>query len=477
MYSPDLNYKKYRLRKLNEVCSIIHALAYSFIGLQTIYLATYFNPIYWNTACLIVNSGSLENENNDSTSYTKIAKALGQIKEAGIQVSLADINKSSFGFLPDVENNQILFGLKGMLGVGDDLVQKIIENRPYLSPKDFLYKIKPNRSAMVSLIKGGAFDHMMDRKDCMVWYLWETCDKKKRITLQNMPGLMKYQLVPEDTEDRIMARRIYEFNRYLKAITIPANKLKPYYILDERGINFLSSIQKEELICQNGNTFCILKTEWDKIYQKWMDTFRYWMANNQEHILETLNSLIFLDDWNKYAKGNYSSWEMEVLCFYYHQHELANINNKKYGFANFDELPEEPVIDRSFWKGNKEIHLYKLTKIAGTCIAKNKIKSSISLLTTNGVVEVKFNKEVFSMFDRQISARGVDGIKHIVERSWFNRGNMLVIQGMRREDTFVAKKYASSGGHLIYHIDEIVNDEIKIRATRAQGDEEEDEEI
>src|SRR5699024_4558323 len=44
--------------------SVIHALAYSFIGFQTIYIATRWNPIYWNTACLIVNSGSLEEEEN-----------------------------------------------------------------------------------------------------------------------------------------------------------------------------------------------------------------------------------------------------------------------------------------------------------------------------------------------------------------------------------------------------------------------------
>ena len=48
--------------------SIIHALAYSFIGIQTLYLATNFNPIFWNTAYLIVNSGSLEDEDNESTS-------------------------------------------------------------------------------------------------------------------------------------------------------------------------------------------------------------------------------------------------------------------------------------------------------------------------------------------------------------------------------------------------------------------------
>ena len=49
--------------------SIIHALAYSFIGFQTLYIANNWNPIYWNTACLIVNSGSLEVD--DSTVETR----------------------------------------------------------------------------------------------------------------------------------------------------------------------------------------------------------------------------------------------------------------------------------------------------------------------------------------------------------------------------------------------------------------------
>ena len=460
--------------------SIIHALAYSFIGIQTLYLATNFDPIFWNTAYLIVNSGSLEDEDNESdkqesTSYTKLAKAIGQIQAAGIKISLADINKSFFGFLPDPENNQILFGLKGMLNVGDDLVQEIIMNRPYSSPRDFLNKVKINKQGMISLIKGGAFDHMMPRKECMAWYIWETCDKKKRITLQNMGGLMKYGLLPEDNEDRVMARRIYEFNRYLKAITVPANKLKPYYVLDERAMNFLVDIGREDIVCQNGNIFCILKTDWDKIYQKWMDIFRVWISDNQEHILDSLNKCIFLEDWNKYAKGNLSSWEMEALCFYYHEHELAHVNMNRYGFVNFFDLPEQPIVEKTFWKGNKQINMYKLYKICGTCIAKNKIKSTVSLLTIDGVVDVKFRKEYFALFDKQISARGEDGNKHIIEKSWFNRGSMIIVQGIRMEDMFVSKKYASSGGHQLYKIDEVIDDEIVIRTTRAQGDEEDSE--
>ena len=39
-----------------------------------------------------------------------------------------------------------------------------------------------------------------------------------------------------------------------------------------------------------------------------------------------------------------SSWEMEALCFYYHEHELKNINRARYGISNFFDLPEEPML-------------------------------------------------------------------------------------------------------------------------------------
>ena len=475
-----------------------HSLPYSFVGIQAIYLATHFNAIYWNTACLIVNSGALEDNSEEeivdiydpegqdlsegvtfkdlpdgsskvrktaSTNYGKIAKAIGDIRAAGINVSLVDINKSTFGFAPDVENNTILFGLKGLLNVGDDVVADIIANRPYLSPRDFLNKVKPGKQAMISLIKGGAFDKMMDRKMCMAWYIWETCDKKSRLTLQNMNALIKYNLLPEENEEQIMARRIYEFNRYLKSV---CKDTATFYKLDERAINFLIEIECDYLITDN---FKLDQKKWDKkVYQPWMDVFRNWISETKDIVLNKLNDCIFFEDWQKYAKGNISAWEMEVLCFYYHEHELIGVNNNKYGFVDFFSLPEDPVIEKTFTKDGKDIHIFKLHKICGTCIAKNKTKSTVTILTTTGVVEVKFRKEYFTLFDKQISIKQPDGTKKIVEKSWFNRGNMIVVMGIRSGDNFIAKKYASSNSHQLYKINEIKpNGELILQDSRYQG--------
>lgn len=456
--------------QLGYAFSLNHSLPYSFVGIQSIYLATTFNPIYWNTACLIVNSGATDEDAGGSTDYGKIAKAIGDIQNAGIKVSLVDINKSGYGFEPDVENNQILFGMKGLLNVGDDVIMQIIENRPYVSPKDFFNKVHPSKQAMISLIKSGAFDTMEDRKFVMAWYIWETCDKKKRITLQNMNGLINYGLLPEDTEERITARRVYEFNRYLKAVC--DKKFEPgYYLLDERCISFLNEIDCEDLMETNNISWLLNIKKWEKVYSKWMDIFRAWIAENKEQILKDLNTKIFQEDWKKYAAGTISAWEMEVMCFYYHEHELAHLNKNKYGFSNFYDLPTDPVVDKTFKKGLATINIFKLYKICGTCIAKDKAKSTVTLLTTDGVVTVKFRKEYFSMFDKQISSRGEDGVRHVVEKSWFNRGNMIVVTGIRSGDNFISKKYASTGGHQLYKIKEITPDgDIILQDKRYQGE-------
>lgn len=495
--------------QLGYAFSLNHSLPYSFVGIQSIYFVINFNPIYWNTACLIVNSGSLEDNSEEeivdiyapeaqdlaegvkfidlpdksakirrtaATDYGKIAKAIGDIQAAGIKVSLADINKSKFGFAPDVENNRILFGLKGMLNVGDDVVAAIIANRPYNSPKDFLNKVKPGKQAMISLIKGGAFDSMEDRKFTMAWYIWETCDKKSRITLQNMGGLIRHNLLPEKTPEQIMARRVYEFNRYLKAIT-KADKYAyaGMYSLDERAIAFLHEIECDDIMETDNLSWYVKTKAWDNIYQKHMDVFRKWIASDKEAILDALNTEIFMQDWEKYAKGTISAWEMEVLCFYYHEHELEHINNDRYGFVDFYSLPEDPVIEKTFTKGGKDIHIFKLNRICGTCIAKNKTKSTVTILTTTGVVNVKFRKEYFTMFDKQISERQADGTKKIMEKSWFNRGNMIVVTGIRSGDDFVSKKYASTGGHQLYKIDAVLpNGELILKDSRYQGGIEED---
>ena len=447
--------------------SIIHALAYSFIGFQTLYVATRWNPIFWNTACLIVNSASLEEEDEElidedakekSSDYTKIAKAIGDITSHGIRVSLVDINKSNYSFEPDIENNEILFGMKALNGVGGPIIDQIIAGRPYVSFTDFLHRCPLNKTAMIALIKGGAFDrleidwakelHMEPRIVIMAYYLSLVSEPKTKLTLQNFNGLVQRDLIPSDLN---FQKRVFTFNKYLKANC----KTGQYYVFDEPCSEFYCKyFDMEDLEVINGYT-CIKQTVWDKTYQNEMDVAREWLKEHQEEMLKALNFLLFKDAWDKYAVGSLSAWEMEALCFYYNEHELANVNKTKYGIVNFFDLPEVPEVDYYFKRNGKDIPIFKTYKIVGTVISKNETRSSISLLTTEGVVNVKFTKEYFAMFARQISEKQADGTKKVMEKGWFQRGTKVMCTGFRRDDMFVTKTYKHTPTHQLYKITEV----------------------
>ena len=87
-------------------------------------------------------------------------------------------------------------------------------------------------------------------------------------------------------------------------------------------------------------------------------------------------------------------------------------------------------------------------------------------MTTTGVVSVKFSRDYYAMFKKQISQVQPDGTKKILERGWFQRGNILMITGFRRDDQFVAKSYKSTEGHQLYKIDGIDGDSMIIRHER-----------
>ena len=463
--------------------SIIHALAYSFIGFQTAYIATKWNPIYWDTACLVVNSGSLEDEDDNeydedgnpvkkkevATDYGKVAKALGEIINAGIHVSLIDINKSDYGFKPDVENNQILFGMKALNGVGAAVVDQIKQNRPYKSLKDFLNRCKLNKTVMISLIKAGAFDEL-EAKDAeeinidsrlwsMIYYLSIISNPKTRLNLQNMATLINYNLIPESLD---FEKKVYFFNKYLKT-----KKWKDSYVMPEQySMNFYSDHFDMENIDIINNCFVIKQKVWDKIYKKIMDSVREWLQFEQQDVLKQLNLKLFQEEWNKYAEGNISYWEMKSLCFYYHDHELKNVDNKFYGIVDFNSLSSSPVVDYFFKRNGKQIPIYKLQKIAGTVIGKNDTRHIVTLLTTTGTVNVKFTRDYYAMFNRQISEVNNEGVKKVKEKGWFTRGNKLLITGYRRDDTFICKHYRNTPGHGLYKIIAIEGKNISITSER-----------
>lgn len=427
--------------------SRIHGLAYSFVGLQTVYLATYFPSVYWNTACLRVDSGLDEDA---SSNYNKIAKAVGTVMNRGINVSLIDINKSQYMFEPDEESDTILYGMKALNGCGGDVIQEIVEHRPYSSWQDFVEKIKPNKTVMISLIKAGAFDQFDERKNIMREYVWSVCEPKKRLTLQNFNALIEANLIPQEIN---FQKRVFVFNKALKANC----KFEDYYSLkSDNYYKFYTKFFDVDLLEPLGNKVGIKQKTWKKLYDEAMKPAKEYLKNHQDELLDKLNNSIFDTIWNKYAQGNYSSWEMDSLGMYYHKHELSGVDNKIYEIESFKNLPISPEVETTFKRKGAEIPIYKLHRIAGTVIAKDDMHSSISVLTVDsGVVTVKMNRDYYAMYNRRISEVQKDGIKKVIEQGWFSKGTLVVLQGIRRGDSFFLKNYKKSAYHQLYKITEI----------------------
>lgn len=483
-----------------------HTLAYSLIALQEMNLAYKYPIIFWNCACLINDAGGneLEEEENieeeievnwenniedfvvdeddddeededeevketkkkkqKKVNYGKIATAIGKMKMSGINVTSPDINDSLYTFSPDVKNNTILYGLSGITGLGDDKIKEIISARPYNSLDECIKKVKLKKPQIINLIKAGAFDKFGDRVELLKTYIANICGAKQRITLQNMQMMINFGMIPEEY---ILQQKVFNFNKYLKKFK-SSNGL--YYNLDENAFRFYSEeFDVDNLLpSDDGYLFSIKQTTWDGIYKKQMDIIRPWIKTNAAELLTILNNHLMKETWDKYCQGNISKWEMDSVSCYFHEHELKNV----YGYDNFFDLPSPPNIERVLTIKGKQIPIFQLSRIIGTVLDRDKNKKNVTLFTPNGVVVVKIFGDAFTYYDRQISERGADDKKHVIEKSIFSRGNKIIVTGIKQEDGFLAKKYKSTPYHLVELITKINNDgSIETRGERLEATE------
>ena len=480
--------------------SRIHGYSYSLIACQAAYLSSYYPSIYWNTAYLRVISG-LEDESvetivpinelekneesfgttykdlpnrsgkikkTSSTNYNKLARGVGEIINHGVDVSLIDINKSGYMFEPDEEHNAIRYGLKALTGVNRDIIEQIITNRPYKDMYDFIDKVKCNKTVMIALIKAGAFDQFDSRENIMKEYLWTTCEPKKRVTMQNFNMLNERGLLPQALN---FQKRVFVFNKALKKNCKISNG---YLSISDNYYEFYSEFFDTDLLQPKENLLCISENEWKKLYDKAMAPAKQYITAHKEELLKQLNNTLFQEEWNKYAAGSLSTWEMASLGFYYHDHELININDNQYGIVEYNTLPEQPIIDYTFKRNGREIPIFKTFRLCGTVIAKDDLKSSISILTKgSGVVTVKMTRDYYARYNAQLSEIGIDGKKHVMEKGWFKRGTLIIVNGYRRQNQFITKSYRKTNSHQLYKITQINNDGTIYMTNRRWGESEE----
>ena len=155
-----------------------HAVAYGLLSYLTAYLKTHY-PVQFMAALLTAKSDRVE----------KISTIINDCNRMGIKVLPPKINESNFAFTPKPERNEILFGLLAVKGLGESVVDNIIQKRPYESFSDFINKIQ-DKGATITLIKAGAFPTNSKMK-LMQRYAKMTYDGRQYKPVSSLPTKAK----------------------------------------------------------------------------------------------------------------------------------------------------------------------------------------------------------------------------------------------------------------------------------------------
>ena len=476
--------------------SILHAVAYTIILIQQLNLVYYYPAIYWNTAVLMVESGAVDRETSEdseieakerTTNYGEIAKAIGKLQAKNINISLPYVNKAEQGFLPNEENNEIIFGFKGIMKINNETAQIIMQNRPFISLKDFHERLvlvkrevtlKTGKTQMrslvaegqtIMLIKAGAFDKIENkpREEILEDYLRLLNPSKQKLNSKDIAKIAEMGIIPSNLKDEM---KFYNFREYLTSMSKKQDEQTKtifwYKIHDEYNEedtdyansffleHFANEMEENKDYKYNEEGYLLValgtsrKGSFDSLYKKKISQLSKWITT--EECINTYTENIFQNIKNEFMQGTVSSWEMESMNYYYHQHELANIDKDKYGVVDFKSLPEDPiVIGFTKYKG-LQYPKFQLDRIVGTVLDRDKNKHSVTILTPDGVVVLKFYSGQFSFYDKTISkdigeADETGKVKKVVlENGWFQRGNLIMVTGFRRGDIFKPKRYKNS---------------------------------
>lgn len=411
-----------------------HLAGYTLILLQEMNLDM-ISKTHWNTSCLCVNSGDINDDVSTGTDYASLAKAIGSM-EKGFVVKPC-INNSDLGFKPDMENKKALFGLSAINGISGILARRIIDLRPFNSFEDFIERCVDTKlvspSKVYNLIKSGAFDCFdEDRVRCMAKFVTHMVPAKEKLTLANIPKLYSFGALPQEYMENyrllLMRKELLAKQNCRETISstiglYACEKIFFKYHIDP--YDFMDCIEYD----QQG-VMCVNNKEFNKIYKSKQAKLEEWIKSKQA--LSLFNYCSRNEVWNKYCQGTVAKWEMDSISFYTGIHEIEEIGaDRFYKTKDFFKLPKQPITALVTTKMGRQYKRFDVDCICGVVVGKNKPKSIVSISTVTGVVDVKMNKDTFTTYDR-----GTEN-----EKSWFERGTKLLIVGYRRGEMFIPKFY------------------------------------
>lgn len=391
-----------------------------------------------------------------------------------------------------------MYGLKPIQGVGTNIAKAIIDNQTYTSMWDFYDKMqkykeaaKENKfgnSAMISLIKAGCFDNLekRDRREIMADYIRFISSPITALKMDNIEDLAKLGLLTDDQkkyELRLYRFRNYVFQKKFFFKQLGKSSNTAYYTLEKKFAYpffekyFLNDMveNKDWEYTDNGKVV-VKRGSLDRVFKKLMADFKDKVLGD-EKMLKAVNEARFNEAWDENASGTISKWEMDSMCMYYHEHELAGVDRELYKIRAFDELPKEPEIAYKYYYRDQEKARFNLVRVCGTVLDKDRNKNTVTLLTPDGVCDLKFYKGQFQFYDKQIAQQNEDGTKTVLEKSWFQRGNKLLITGFRRGENFIPRQYKDSiFKHSVQMIKDINEDgSLQLISDRVEVDDSDDE--
>lgn len=376
----------------------------------------------WQAAVLNVDSGLL---NEGATDFVKISKAIQQHKDLILPPS---INKSRLGFYP--QEDKILYGIKPVTTLNYEDARFIIENRPYQSLQDFHNKCVENgvltERKTINLIKAGMFNEFGDNYKLMIEYI-KNMVKVKSVSKVSTKKLYNY--LPSNLKK--------EADLYLSLTDIKkgANILEYKELYHDFNINIINFFDGENVDHKS------LKKEVDKNTQN----LTTWFKTNEA--IQAKEKYECNELWKKHCLGTKEKWEFDALNTYLNKNDVENYS-----------IPEtwnlQPIHNNNalkvIGKTKKGYNIYKEYCIAGTVIDNNPNKNTITLITPNGVIDLKvytykyYNEKVMKEI---VNPNNNKKEKVCIDPSWCQKGTNLVAIGFERNGSF----YCSHKNHIVNH--------------------------
>lgn len=234
-----------------------HAAAYGYVSYVTAYLKANY-PREWMAALMTCDRDDL----------TKVAKFIRECKSMGIAVLPPDVNESGNDFAAAKEG--IRFAISGIKGVGEGVVETILEERNkngfFKSFYDFFKRVdvkKIGKKTLESLVDAGGFDFTSWPRESLLASIEPMFEIVSREQKEKEAGVLSlFALIGDDTEKRfseppknvtkIPKQELLKREKVLLGFFLTAHPMDDYRPILQRlsciPIRKVSSIQEETIL-------------------------------------------------------------------------------------------------------------------------------------------------------------------------------------------------------------------------------------